>query len=326
MPRSNLSLHIRSLCFAAACALTGAAVAAGYPERPVRLIVPSPPGGGTDATTRMIAPKLSEALGQNFVIDNRGGAAGNIGAEAVARASPDGYTLLAAIASLTSNPYVMKKVPYDLDRDFAPISLTVVVPNVLVTHPSLAARNVQELIALAKSRPGQLQYASAGTGSAPHLMMALFSSMAGISLGHVPYKGAGPALVDVIGGHVPMMAGNVISTLPHVKAGRLRAYGVTSAKRSAAAPDIPAISEALPGYEAVQWFGLLAPGGTPAWIVIKLHGAVAQVLADPALRQRFQSEGAEPAPSKSPDEFRQLMRAESRKWSKVVKDAGIQPE
>jgi tripartite-type tricarboxylate transporter receptor subunit TctC len=220
----------------------------------------------------------------------------------------------------------MKKVPYELDRDFAPVSRTVVVPNILVTHPSIPARTVKELIALVKARPGQLQYASAGTGSAPHLMMALFSTMAGLSLGHVPYKGAGPALIDVMAGHVPMMAANVISSLPQVKAGRVRAIGVTSAKRSSAAPDIPAIAESLPGYEAAQWFGVLAPAGTPDEVIAKLHGAITLVLQDATVRQRFESEGAEPMPSKSPDEFRQFMRAESRKWAKVVKDAKLQPE
>jgi tripartite-type tricarboxylate transporter receptor subunit TctC len=320
----------RKVCLIAAiflcCHGFSAAMAAGYPDRPIRVIVPSPPGGGTDVTTRMVAPRLSEILGQQLVIDNRGGAAGNIGAEAVARAAPDGYTLLAAIASLTSNPYVMKQVPYDLDRDFAPISLTVIVPNVLISHPSLPARNIRELVAFAKSKPGALQYASAGVGSAPHLMMALFANQAGLSLIHVPYKGAGPALVDVVAGHVPLMASNIVSTLPHVKSGRVRAYGVTSARRSAAAPDIPAIAEAVPGYDAVTWFGLLAPAGTPREIVMRLHGGVVAALQDPAVRQRFLADGAEPLPSSSPEEFREFMRAESKKWSRVVKEAHIQAE
>ena len=231
------------------CMTATASLAAGYPDRPVRLIVPSPPGGGTDVSARMFTPKLGEVLGQQIVVDNRGGASGNIGAEAAARAAPDGYTLLAGIASLTSNPYVMKKVPFDLERDFAPISLTVVVPNVLISHPSLPAKTVKDLIAFAKARPGQLSYASAGVGSVPHLMMEFFTSMGGLKMVHVPYKGAGPALTDVIAGHVPLMAANILSTLPHVKAGRVRAYGVTSATRAPAAPDIPTIAEAgLPGY------------------------------------------------------------------------------
>src|SRR5688572_1477213 len=258
------------------------AAAAAYPEKPVRLVVPSVPGGGTDATMRILAPKLSEILGQQVIIDNRGGAAGNIGAEAVARAAPDGYTLLAVIASHTINPHLMSKVPFDIDRDFAPISLAVTLPNVLVSNPSLPVRSVKELIAFAKARPGQLQFASAGFGSNPHLMMELFTSMTGIKMVHVPYKGAGPAFTDVIAGHVHMMAGNILSALPHIRSGRIRAYGVTSAMRSNGAPEIPTIAEAgVPGYEAVQWFGLLAPAGTPREIVNRLHAAVVQCLSDP---------------------------------------------
>ena len=330
-PSDRLSVKFRpwgvALGLILTCAATQGALAAEYPERPIRLIVPSPPGGGTDSSTRMITPKLGEILGQQVVVDNRGGASGNLGAEIALQAPPDGYTLLAAIASHTSNPYVMKKVPYDLERDFVPISRTVTVPNVLISHPSLPAKNVKELIAFAKARPGQLQYASAGIGSMPHLMMAFFVSAAGLEMTHVPYKGAGPALGDVIAGHVPIMAANILSTLPHVKAQRVRAYGVTSAKRASAAPDIPTIAEAgVPGYEAVQWFGLLAPAGTPAPIVTKLHGAVVQALTDPAIRKRFIDGGADPTPSSSPEEFAALIRAELKKWSRVVKDAGIRAE
>jgi tripartite-type tricarboxylate transporter receptor subunit TctC len=321
------AMVIRTLLATILSAAVTGALAAGYPERPVRLIVPSPPGGGTDVSARMFAPKLGEVLGQQIVIDNRGGASGNIGAEAAARAAPDGYTLLAGIASLTSNPFVMKKVPFDIERDFAPISLTVMVPNVLISHPSLPARNLKELIAFARARPGQLEYASAGVGSVPHMMMEFFVSMGELKMVHVPYKGAGPALTDVIAGHVPLMAANILSTLPHVKAGRVRAYGVTSAQRAAAAPDIPTVAEAgLPGYEAVQWFGLLAPAGTPRDIVVRLHGAVVQALDDPAVKKRFIGDGADPSPSAFPEAFGTFIRAELRKWEKVVKAAGIKPE
>lgn len=303
------------------------AFATGYPDRPIRLIVPSPPGGGTDASTRMITPKLGEVLGQHIVIDNRGGASGNLGAEMALRAAPDGYTLLATIASHTSNPSVMKNVPYDLERDFAPISRTVTVPNVLISHPSLPAKNLKELIAFVKARPGKLQFASAGIGSMPHLMMEFFVSAADLKMVHVPYKGAGPALGDVIAGHVTIMAANILSTLPHVKAKRVRAYGVTSAKRANAAPDIPTLAEAgVPGYEAVQWFGLLAPAGTPREIITKLHGAVLQTLNDPNVRKRFIDGGADPAPSSSPEAFAALLQAELKKWARVVKEAGIKPE
>ena len=300
---------------------------AAYPDRPIRMIVPSTPGGGTDLAARMVAPKLSEYLGQQIVIDNRGGASGNIGAELGARAVPDGYTLTAAVASLTSNASLMKKVPFDIERDFAPIAMTVIVPNLLASHPSLPAANVKELIAHIKSRPGQMQFASAGVGSMPHLMMEFFVSSAGLKMIHVPYKGAGVALVDVIAGHVPVMAANILSTLPQVRAGKLRAYGVTSAKRSPGAPDIPTIAEAgLPGYDAVTWFGVLAPAGTPRDIVMRLHVNVARAVNDTGVRKRFIDDGADPSPSASPEAFATLIRGEVRKWAKVIKDAGIQPE
>ena len=261
----------RILVMVLLCIVIPAAPAAGYPDRPVRLIVPSPPGGGTDTATRMIAPKLSEYLGQQIVIDNRGGASGNIGAELAARAAPDGYTLVAAIASLTSNPALMKKVPYDLERDFAPISM--------------------------------------------------------LKMIHVPYKGAGPMLIDVVAGHVPLTAANILSTLPLVKSGRVRAYGVTSAKRASGAPDIPTIAEAgVPGYEAVTWFGLLAPAGTPRGIVSRLHADVVRALQDPVVKKRFIDDGAEPTPSSSPEEFAALIHTEIAKWAKVIRDAGIRPE
>ena len=304
-----------------------AAFGAPYPERPIRLVVPSVPGGGTDLSMRVVAPKLAELLEQQIVIDNRGGAAGNIGAEIVAKAPADGYTLLAVVASHTSNPHLMKKVSYDLDRDFAPISLIVIVPSLLVSHPSLPAKNVKELVAFARARPGQLQFASAGLGSAPHLMMALFNNLAGLDMIHVAYKGAGPALIDIMAGHVPMMVGNILSSLPMVKSGKVRAYGVTTAKRSGAAPEIPTIVEGgLKGYDAATWFGLLVPAATPRDIVMKLHGTAVRAVQDPVIRQRYTNEGGEPTTSASPEAFREFMRAEGRKWAKVIRDAKIQPE
>ena len=291
------------------------------------MIVPSTPGGGTDLAARMVMPKLSAFLGQQIVIDNRGGASGNIGAELGARAAPDGYTLTAAVASLTSNASLLKKVPFDIERDFAPIAMTVIVPNLLVSNPALPASNVKELIAHIKSRPGQMQFASAGVGSMPHLMMEFFVSTAGLKMIHVPYKGAGPALVDIIAGHVPLMAANILSSLPQVKAGKLRVYGVTSAKRSPGAPDVPTIAEAgLPGYDAVTWFGVLAPAGTPRAIVMQLHTNVVRAVNDPGIRKRFIDDGADPSPSASPEAFTALISSEVRKWAKVIKDARIQPE
>src|SRR5688572_14509778 len=221
--RSSVKLNCVMRLARAAAVLCLTAVShtapAAYPEKPVRLVVPSVPGGGTDTTMRILAPKLGELLGQQIVIDNRGGAAGNIGAEAVARSAPDGYTLLAVVSSHTINPHLMAKVPFDIERDFAPISLAVTLPNVLVSNPSLPVRTMKELIAFIRARPGQLQYASAGFGSNPHLMMELFTSMAGIKMLHVAYKGAGPAFTDVIAGHVHVMAGNILSALPHIRSG-----------------------------------------------------------------------------------------------------------
>ena len=312
---------------ASAIAIAAASLAAAYPDHPVRLVVPSLAGGGTDTTTRIIAPKLAEYLGQQIVIDNRGGMSGNLGAELASRAAPDGYTLLATFASHASNPAVIKNTPYDLERDFAPISMTVIVPNLLYSHPSLPAKNVKELIAFARTRPGKLSYESAGVGSTSHLAMELFLSMTGLKMLHVPYKGASQAAIDVMAGHLPMTFGNIMNALPHTKTGRIRALGVTSAKRVSAAADIPTIAEAgLPGYEAVQWYGLLAPAGTPRDIVLKLHAGVVKALQDAAVKKRFIDDGAEPAASASPEDFSTLIRVEIAKWAKVVKAAGIQPE
>jgi len=312
---------------ASAIAIAAASLAAAYPDHPVRLVVPSLAGGGTDTTTRIIAPKLAEYLGQQIVIDNRGGMSGNLGAELASRAAPDGYTLLATFASHASNPAVIKNTPYDLERDFAPISMTVIVPNLLYSHPSLPAKNIKELIAFARTRPGQLSYASAGVGSTSHLAMELFLSMTGLKMLHVPYKGASQAAIDVMAGHLPMTFGNIMNALPHTKTGRIRALGVTSAERVSAAADIPTIAEAgLPGYQAVQWYGLLAPAGTPRDIVLKLHAGVVKALQDTAVKKRFIDDGAEPSSSASPGDFSALIRAEIAKWAKVVKAAGIQPE
>lgn len=298
-----------------------------YPARPIRLVVPSVPAGGTDLTWRMIEPKLSELLGQRVVIDNRGGGGGDVGAAVVARAQPDGYTLLGGVSSVTINPAFKKDIPYDVLRDLAPVSLAAKAPNILVSHPSLPAKSVAELIAYIKAQPQRLQFASAGIGSMPHLMMELFLNMTGLKLIHVAYKGTGQASLDVIAGHVPLMTGNVLPTLPLVTSGRLRAYGVTSATRSAAAPGIPTLAESgVPGYEAVQWFGMWAPARTPREIVVKLHRALAQALNDPALKKRMTDDGADVAPSASPEAFQDFIRAEMAKWAKVIKTAGIEME
>ena len=297
-----------------------------YPSRPVRLVVPSAPGGGTDITARIMAPKLGEYLGQQVVVENRAGAGTMIGGEVVARAAPDGYTLLMGISTLAINPAMYRKVPYDALKDFAPITQAVSLPNILVTHPSLPVRTVKDLVAFAKTRPGQIQFASAGVGTNPHLAAELFLSMAGLKMLHVPYKGSGAGVIDVIAGHVPVMTPSILTGLPHAKAGRLRALGVTSARRAGGAPEIPTIAEAgVPGYEAVQWFGILAPAGTPRAVIERVHREAVRVLQNAEVKQRLQADGADPVAS-TPEEFAAFLRAETVKWAKVVKAVGIQPE
>jgi len=297
-----------------------------YPNRAIRLIVPSLPGGGTDITARLIAPKMSEVLGQQVVIENRAGAAMMIGGELVARAVPDGYTLLMGIATLTINPWVHKKMPFDAVKDFAPISQVAVLPNVLIVHPSVPAKSVKELIAFARTHPNQLNYASAGVGSNLHLTMELFLNMAGIRMVHVPYKGSGGAMVDLLSGQVTTMATTSLSAMPMIRSRRLRALGVTSAKRSIALPDIPTIAEAaLPGYEAVQWYGVLAPAGTPREITAKVHAGIVRALQESNVKERLLGDGAEPIGG-TPEEFAAVIRDDLAKWGKVIKDAGIKSE
>ena len=316
---------------AAVCALAVAlaatfAEAQSYPTKPVRLIVPTSPGGGTDFSARTIAPKLSELLGQSIVVENRAGGGTIIGNELVARAAPNGYTLLMGISSIASIPHLYASLPYDVAKDLAPISQVVTVPHVLVAHPSLPARSVKELIEFAKARPGQINYAAGSAGSNPHLAMELFLSTTGLKMVHVPFKGQGPALSDLLGGHTSLMMANVLSALPHAKSGRLRALGVSSARRATVAPDLPTIAEAgVRGYEVVQWFGLLAPANTPHEIITRLHGAVVRALQDAVVRERFVRDGAEPIGS-TPEEFAEVLRADLRKWEKVIKNAGIKLE
>lgn len=297
-----------------------------YPVRAIRIIIPSGAGGGTDSTTRMVIPKMDEFLGQRVIAENRPGAGSIVGSEAVARAAPDGYTLLTAISSMTIQPSMQKNLPFDPVRDFAPVSQFVVLPNILVGHPSMQPKNIKELIAFAKSRPGKLEFGSAGTGSNLHLCMEMFLSMAGLKMVHVPYKSANTAISDLIAGYVPFMVTNMIVGAQQLKAGRVHAYGVTSATRSKIAPDIPTIAEqGVTGYEAVQWYGLMAPAGTPKDIVAKLNKAVVSALQDPGVRERFQASGADPV-GNTPEEFAALVRSDMVKWAKVVKAAGIKPE
>ncbi len=297
-----------------------------YPVKSVRIIVPSAPGGGTDITTRALNQRLIEYLGQPFVVENRGGAATMIGTEIAARGAPDGYNLLMASSALSVNPAMVKKMAYDAVRDFAPVSLVNSSPNVLTTHPSLPALSVREFITLAKARPGQITYASSGVGSSLHLTMEYFMAESGIRMNHIPYKGAGPANIDVIAGHAVAMMGSMISVAQFVRGRRMRALGVTSLKRSQILPAVPTIAESgVPGYESIQWYGLLAPAGTPRDIVAKLNEVVVRAVREPAIRKRFAEDGVDPVGS-TPEAFATVIRDDIAKWHRVVKQAGIKPE
>jgi tripartite-type tricarboxylate transporter receptor subunit TctC len=327
--RDSLVRHSR-LIAAAFLALAAAVASAqdSYPTKPIRLIVPSSPGGGTDTTARAIAPRLTERLGQQIVVENRPGAAAMIGTEYVARSAPDGYTIVLAQSTITIVPSIYKKIRFDPIRDFEPITNVVVVPQTLVGHPSLPVKNAKELVAFAKANPGKLDYAAGAYGGNPHLSMALFLSMSGTSMNYVPYKSGNAGLTEALAGEVPLMMGNILAVLPHVKGGKLRAYGVTSAKRASAAPEIPTLAEAaaVPGYEALQWFGLLAPAGTPRPIVERLHRETLRVIELPDVQKFFATTGGDPQLSATPEAFGALMRAEIAKWAKVVKQAGIKEQ
>ena len=295
-----------------------------YPTHPIRMIVPWPAGGWTDILARLVAQKLHDPLGQSVVIDNRGGAAGIIGAEVAAKAAPDGYTTIMASNSIVLVPSVYAKVPYDVTKDFAPITLLTSTPYVLLVHPSLPVHSAKELIALAKARRGQLNYSSSGTGTAPHLGMELFKNITGIEMTHVPYKGSAPSLNDLIAGNVSATMINPTIALTQVKAGKARALAVTSEKRLTAAPDIPTLAEAgVPGAEVGSWTGCLAPAGTSQTIIRRLHTEIVRIMNEPDMQSRLQAEGAEPV-GMGPDEFASYIRTEVTKWAKVVKQARLQ--
>jgi tripartite-type tricarboxylate transporter receptor subunit TctC len=308
----------------AACARNAAKAASqDYPTKPVRLIVPFPPGGGVDSVARILGQRLSETLGQNVVLDNRGGSGGTIAAEIAAKSAPDGYTLFfGGSASHGITPHLYRKLPYDPVKDFAPVILVGSTPYILVVHPSVAATTVKELIALAKANPGKLNYASAGSGSTLHLTGELFKTMAGVDILHVPYKGSAPALTDLLGGRVQMTFNPAAVVSPHIKSGRLRALAVTSGKRTALAPELPTIAEAgLPGFEASGWYGVLAPAATPRGIVQKLNREIGSLIADKDFRGRLGSVGVDPAGG-SPEQFAAYIASELAKWGKVVRAAG----
>ena len=309
------------------CALAATpAYAQQYPVKPVRVVVPSSPGGGTDIVARIVAPELSRRLGQQFVIENRAGAGTMIGIEVASKAPPDGYTLLMGLSTLAINSALYKKVPYDPVRDFAPITVAVSSGSIIVVHPSVPVKSIKELIAFARTRPGQMNYASAGTGTYPHMTMELFLSMAKLKMVHIPYKGTGPAMIDMLAGHTAVMAGTMVTTVPQIRAGRLRGLGITTTERNNAAPEIPTVAEAgLPGFESVQWYGLLAPANTPRDIVNRLHVEMVKILQLPEIRQRFAGDGVDPV-GNTPDQFAAYIKTELTKWAKVAKEAGIKPE
>ncbi len=306
--------------------LASIAAAQSYPVKPVRVIVNFPPGAGTDIATRLVTAKLSETLKQQFLVDNRAGAAGNIGVELAARAAPDGYTLLTATAAAAISQSVFSKISFDLNRDFTPVAMIASAPFALAVHPSVPAKSLQELIALAKSKPGQLTYATPGTGSSPHLAGELLKMRAGIDLLHVPYKGMVPAATDVVAGNVSMVFGNTLVVLPHVRSGRLRGIAITSARRSGVAPELPTVAESgFPGFESGTWYGLMAPAGTPREIVTRLNGAVARIVQLADVREKLIALGAEPQ-SGTPAQMGDFVRSEIDKWGKVAKAAGVRAE
>ncbi|HEV2008802.1 MAG TPA: tripartite tricarboxylate transporter substrate binding protein [Burkholderiales bacterium] len=315
---------VPTMCVAATCA--SAATPADYPTKPIRMIVGFAPGGGTDTTARAISNKLGELLGHQVIVDNRAGAAGNIATELVANANPDGYTiLLGTIAALAINPSLYRsKLPFDSVRDFAPIIQAVDSTNILVLHQSVPAASVKELIALAKTKP--LNYGSSGVGGTGHLAGELFNSMAGTKMTHIPYKGGGPAMIDLVGGQVQLVFATAASAVPQIKGGKIKGIAVTTIKRSALMPNIPTIAESgLPGFDANNWYGLLAPAKTPRPIIMRLNSEVTKVLAMPDVKEFLFNQGLDPAPG-TPEQFGAYIKSEIAKWAKVVKDSGARAD
>jgi len=297
-----------------------------YPSKPVRIIVAFPPGGGVDIVARTMGPRLSEALGQPVVVDNRAGAAGIVGTDLAAKSPADGHTVfIGTLGNLSVNPLLYAKLPFDVGRDFAPLTLVVSVTFVLYVHPSLPVKTVKDLIALTRSRPGQINYASSGNGGAPHLAAELFNSMVGVKMVHVPYKGSGLSFIDLLGGQVPLTFDSMVQGLQYVKSGRLRAVAVLGPKRSPVLPEVPTVGETLPGYEVVNWFGMVVPAATPRDIVTRLNTEVVKVLRMPEIRERLLASGAETM-GNSTEEFGAFMKSETVKWARVIKDANIRAD
>ncbi|MET0164953.1 MAG: tripartite tricarboxylate transporter substrate binding protein [Vicinamibacterales bacterium] len=321
-------LRVAALTFAAA--MMGGAVsivhAQTYPDKPIRIIVPYTPGGFNDTLARTVGQKLQEAWGQPVIVDNRPGGGTLIGTEMAAKAAPDGYTLYMVPFAFAVNPSLYKKLPYDSLKDFAPITLAASTPNLLVVNPALTVNSVKEVIALAKSKPGKLNYASTGNGSSNHLSMEKFKMMAGVDITHIPYKGSGPAVTDLMGGQVDLMFDNIPNVLPHVKSGKLKMIAVTSPNRSPHVPDVPTVSESgVPGYEVSVWFGIAAPGGTPKPIITKLNAEIVKILNMPDVKQKFAAQGVDVIGS-TPERFAVYIKEQMEEWGKVVKAAGVTPE
>ena len=309
-----------------ACLSVTALAAESYPTRPIRFIVPFPPGGGNDIVGRLVAVKLGEGLGQQVVIDNRGGAGGTIGTDITAKALPDGYTMLVNNISLAVNHTLFKRLPYDTLKDLAPVSLIGRQPNMVVVHPGVPAKSMRELLALARAKPGEMSYGSGGVGTASHLATEMLKLMAKVDMVHVPYKGLGPALTDLVGGRLQVIVSTMASALPQMKAGKLRPLAVTTAKRSSFYPDVPTMDEAgVKGYEFSTWYGLLVPAGTPKPIVDRLNAETRKALDTPFVKEQFAGQGLEPGPS-TPQEFGAYLRSEVTKWGRVVKASGATPE
>jgi tripartite-type tricarboxylate transporter receptor subunit TctC len=310
-------------------AATGVAQAqptGAYPVKSIRIIVPFPPGGGTDKLARMLASRFTTTLGQPVVVDNRGGAGGVVGTEMVAKSPPDGHTLLFVTSAFAMGAGLRDKLPYDPIRDFAPVTIAAVSPSLLIVHPSLPVNTVKELLAFARANPGRLNYGSTGAGAPYHIATEMLKSMGGVDIAHVPYKGAGPAIVAALSGEVTMLIGNIISALPLARSGRMRALGVTTPKRTPLAPEIPTIHEAgLPGYEFVTWFGLLAPGATPAAVVQRLHGEVQQAIKTPEFRAALLADGAEPN-GIPPEQYAAVIKADIQRYSQLAKKMGLTAE
>jgi tripartite-type tricarboxylate transporter receptor subunit TctC len=320
-PAGRAAMSVLAVAIAAAAAAP--ASAQGYPSRPVRIIIGFPPGGATDLVSRLMAPKYVEAFKQQFIVDNRPGANGTIGSNIAAKSTPDGHTIhLATIGSLVISPAITK-VPYDPIRDFAPISQAVALQNIFIVHPALPATSLKELIALAKAKPGALNYATSGQGSPGHLAAELFKSMAKVNIAHVPYKGGGPALTDLIAGHVEIFVAVISTAIPQVKAGKARALAVTGGKRAVALPDVPTVAETgLKGYVATNWYGYVAPAATPRAIIERLHKETVAILNLPDVKETLLNRGIDAVPS-SPEQFAAHIRKETDKWTKVIREAGL---